>query len=144
MKIYALRDRLLDYFLVPFVAPSDNDVKAALAQRINTTRGDIEDALIQAPHHFELWQLGGVEEDGNIVPKLDFLADCSSLIRRGVRTHAERLAAASPVEESTGQSRRSESGLRSEAATPDPTVSTKAPAGPLPAPEARRKPEGSH
>lgn len=123
MKIYALRDRLLDYFLVPFVAPGDNEVKAALAQRINTTTGEIEDALIQAPHHFELWQLGEVQEGGNIVPKIDFLADCSSLIRRGIRTHAERVAAAVQVEKSTREGRSETGGVRSDPATPPKAIS---------------------
>jgi len=112
MKIYALRDRLIDYFLVPFVAPGDNEVKAALAQRINTTTGGIEDALIQAPHHFELWELGEVHQDGHIEAKQSLVCDCSSLIRRGVRRDEDRIAAAHTSEGPTDEVSRHNGGDR--------------------------------
>lgn len=83
MKIYAIRDRLIDYYMTPFAAPSEKDVLASLAQTINT--GDLNSAIAQAPHHFELWQLGLVTEDGHLTPQRQFLADCSSLIRADIR-----------------------------------------------------------
>lgn len=86
MKIYAIRDRLIDYYMTPFAAPSEKDVLASLAQTINT--GDLNSAIAQAPHHFELWQLGLVTEDGHLTPQRQFLADCSSLIRADIRKDA--------------------------------------------------------
>ncbi len=83
MKIYAIRDRLIGYYMAPFAGPDTHaDVLAAVAQQVN---GVTEDAICQAPHHFEIWTLGEVHEDGHINPKKEFIADCSSLIRTGLR-----------------------------------------------------------
>lgn len=89
MRIYAIRDRLIDYFMAPFAAPGDKEVLAAMAHRINLV-GETNDAIAQAPHHFEIWKLGEVNEDGHITAAQDFIADCSSLIRRGIRSAEER------------------------------------------------------
>lgn len=79
MKIYAVRDRMIDYFLMPFAAPSDNEVMASLSNEIN--RPDNINAIAQAPHHFELYQLGEIDENGTIFPKKELVCDCSNLVR---------------------------------------------------------------
>lgn len=84
MKIYAIRDRLIDYFQQPFVGPNDNAVKASLSNHISNP--EATDAIAQAPHHFEIWELGEVHEDGHIEPSQKLVCDCSSLIRPSVRT----------------------------------------------------------
>lgn len=78
MKIYALRDRMLDYFLNPFAAPADTDVLGSISNLVNA--GDMS-GLAQAPHHFEVWRLGEVTVDGNIVASKELLAEAHSLIR---------------------------------------------------------------
>lgn len=84
MKIYAVRDRLIDYFMQPFVGQSDKQVLSALSETINR---DHTHAIQAAPHHFEVWELGEVDEDtGEIRPKRQLLADCASLVRASVRT----------------------------------------------------------
>lgn len=88
MKIYAIKDRLLEYFQQPFVGQSDKQVMAALSTAINNQ--EQVSAISQAPHHFELYELGEVDEDtGHIKAHLSLLADCASLVRRGVRRAAE-------------------------------------------------------
>lgn len=83
MNLYAIRDRLLNYFLNPFVGPSDKQVLAAIAQTIN---GDDRHAIQQAPQHFEVWRLAKIEEEtGKVTPAYELLADCTSLIRGGLR-----------------------------------------------------------
>lgn len=84
MNIYAIRDRLIDYYQAPFTGPGDNEVKAALARMINT--GETTSDIAQAPHQFELWHLGKVTEEGSLVPERYLVCDASSLVRRGVRT----------------------------------------------------------
>lgn len=88
MKIYAVRDRLVDYYMQPFVGQTDKQVLAALAATINNK--EQTSAIQAAPHHFEIWTLGEVDEEtGRITPKLELLADAASLIRSGVRTATE-------------------------------------------------------
>lgn len=83
MKIYAIRDRLINYFMAPFAGPDTHtDILAAVAVQVNSGNTD---AIAEAPHHFEIWTLGEVQEDGTLVPKREFIADCSSLIRTGIR-----------------------------------------------------------
>lgn len=79
MKIYAVRDRMIDYFLTPFAAPNDQEVMASLSNEIN--RPDNINAIAQAPHHFELYLLGEIDENGTIFPKKELICDCSSLVR---------------------------------------------------------------
>jgi len=79
LKLYALRDRLVDYFLTPFAAHSDKEVMASLAAAINTVGNN--DAIAQSPQHFELWELATVEQDGTITPTRIFLADAHTLVR---------------------------------------------------------------
>lgn len=83
MKIYAIRDRLIDYFMQPFVGPDDKTVQAAVARTIN--QGEITSDISQAPHHFEIWSLAQVTEDGHIVEDRYIVQDCASLVRRDIR-----------------------------------------------------------
>lgn len=84
MKIYAIKDRLIEYFQQPFIGPTDKQVMAAIATAINNP--EQMNGITQAPHHFELWSLGEVDEEtGRITPRHELLADCSSLVRRSVR-----------------------------------------------------------
>lgn len=78
MKIYALRDRMLNYFLNPFAAPADTDVLGSVSNLVNS--GDMS-GLAQAPHQFEIWRLGEVTTDGNILAAKELLAECHALIR---------------------------------------------------------------
>lgn len=78
MNIYAIRDRLIDYYMDPFVAPNDHNVKASVSNVV--TNPESTNAISQAPHHFEIWRIGKVEE-GHVVPDREYIADCSSLVR---------------------------------------------------------------
>lgn len=83
MKIYAIKDRLIDYFMQPFVGPDDKTVLASVARLVN--QGEVTSDIAQAPHQFEVWALGIVDEDGTLTAEREYLADCSSLIRGGIR-----------------------------------------------------------
>jgi hypothetical protein len=83
MKIYAIRDRLIDYFMQPFVGPDDKTVMASVARLVN--QGEVTSDIAQAPHQFEVWTLGQVTEEGHLVPERQYLGDCSSLIRTDIR-----------------------------------------------------------
>jgi len=83
MKIYAIRDRLIDYFMQPFLGPDDKNVLASVARLVN--QGEITSDIAQAPHHFEVWALGEVQEDGTLISHRELLSDCSSLIRTDLR-----------------------------------------------------------
>ncbi|QCQ85021.1 nonstructural protein [Blackfly microvirus SF02] len=87
MKIYAVRDRLIDYFQQPFAAPGDKEVLTAISAAVNTEGND--NAIAQAPHHYEVWRLGEVDDQGHINASKEFLADVSSLVRRNIRRAEE-------------------------------------------------------
>lgn len=70
---------MIDYFMVPFPAPNDNEAMAGIAHEVN--REDMKTAIQNAPHHFELYSLGEIDENGIINAKKDFVCDCSILIR---------------------------------------------------------------
>lgn len=101
VQIYAIRDRLIDYFMQPFVGPDDKSVLASVARLIN--QGEITSDIAQAPHHFEVWKLGEVTEEGNLCPDRQLLADCSSLIRADLRTNRIRGTTTAPNAESGSQ-----------------------------------------
>lgn len=83
-KLYAIRDRLIGWYMLPFAAQSDKQVLASLATTINT--GDPNSAIAQAPHHFEIWQLAEIDEEtGDCKPARNFIADASSLVRTDLR-----------------------------------------------------------
>jgi len=79
MKVFAIKDRLIDYFMQPFVAHDEKGVMAAIANVINTE--PYKDAIAQAPHHFEIWRLGEVDENGHLHTSKELIAGCESLIR---------------------------------------------------------------
>jgi len=83
MKIYAIRDRLIDYLQHPFFGPDDKNVLASVARLVN--QGEITSDIAQAPHQFEVWSLGHVTQDGHVVAERTYIADCSSLVRVGIR-----------------------------------------------------------
>lgn len=93
MKIYAIKDRLIGYFLVPFIAPSDKEIMAGISHEIN--RPDNYAAIAQSPHHFEIYTLGEIDDEGNITVRKEFICDCGSLIRTG-RDSTESTTGATP------------------------------------------------
>jgi len=86
LKLYALRDRLLDYYKQPFLGPGDKTVMASLANMINN-EGDSD--FVQAPHHFELWTLAEVHESGEVIAAKEFICDCAGLVRKNLRDPGE-------------------------------------------------------
>lgn len=87
MKLYALRDRMLAYFLRPFVADSHFQVLASLSETINS---DKETTIQAAPHHFELWCLAEIDEEtGRVTGTPEFLQDCAGLVRERIRPRGE-------------------------------------------------------
>lgn len=94
MKLYSVRDRLLDFLAPPFVAPSDFQVMQALANTVN--QGKDTDAYKAAPHHFELYRLAEIDEQGNVTPGKTFLCDLASLVRTGIREESGRGPGGSP------------------------------------------------
>lgn len=137
MKIYAIRDRLIDYYMQPFVGPDDKPVLASVAKLVNT--GDPQSDIAQAPHHFEVWKLGEVTEDGHLVPDRELVADCSSLVRPGIRPLRAGLPHGATPAEGGSQSPPNDLGRHADAKTgsvqaPPPA----APRAPQAAPEAAR------
>jgi len=88
VKIYAIRDRLLDYYMQPFAGPDDKAVLASIAKIVNT-QGEQSD-IAQAPHHFEVWELGEIDQEGHINPTRKLIADCAALIRPSFRDRTQR------------------------------------------------------
>lgn len=114
MKLYALRDRLIDYFLQPFAAPGDKEVMSSLAALIN--REGNNDPIAQAPHHFELWRLADInEETGKVTGEPEFIGDCSALIRASVRERAP--TGQGPIPGAERQSQRTTRGPASPTST---------------------------
>lgn len=133
MKIYAVRDRLIGYFMQPFVGPDDKNVLASVARLIN--QNEVTSDIAQAPHQFEVWRLGRVEEDGTIVPDKEYLQDCSALVRRDIRPVRER--GRPEVEHPLARAEEAPSGAQGGTGPNGAPVSDKAPATPTSAGEAR-------
>lgn len=81
--IYAIRDRMLDYFQPPVCVHRVQDLMAAIAKGING-EGEAKNELAQAPDHYELWKIGEVDDQGHIRAEREFVSNCSQLIRTGV------------------------------------------------------------
>lgn len=105
MNLYGVKDLLLNIMAPPFVAPSDNQAITALANIVN--RGRETDPYAQAPHHFQLWQLATIDEEGNVSPTKIILTDLSSLVRADIRQDGERRP---PTGTSPAGARRSPAG----------------------------------
>lgn len=82
MKIYAIHDRMIAYFMQPFIGNDDKQVAASIAETIN---GEGLHAIQQAPHHFELWRLGSIDEEGNVTKDKEYICSCDSLVREPSR-----------------------------------------------------------
>lgn len=83
MNLYAVRDRLIDYWLTPFAGPDDKAVMSGLAQVVNDQETNRD--IAQAPQHFELWQIATITSDGHVEPKKGLVCQLDSLVRRSVR-----------------------------------------------------------
>lgn len=83
MNIYAIKDILIDYYLQPFAGENDKEVMAAVAAVVNN-QGNM-DAIAQSPHHFEIWRIGKVDEEGHLTPDRELVAPVHSLVRGRVR-----------------------------------------------------------
>lgn len=87
MNIYAIHDRLIDYWLRPFAAPDDKEIMHSLSTQINKENANVN-PIAQAPHHFDVYRIGSVTEDGHIKPERELICTCSSLVRTS--SNAER------------------------------------------------------
>lgn len=96
MKIYCLRDRLIDYYMVPFAAPGAKEVMQSLSTTINAQTENMN-GIAQAPHHYELFQLGYLTEDGHLVAEREFICDLATLVRRDIRNGGEPRGAAAEI-----------------------------------------------
>lgn len=98
MKLYALKDRLLDYFMQPFAAPGDKEVMAAVSATVNNLGGLDTNAVSAAPHHYEIWRLAEVDDQGHVTSSREFLADCSALVRKKPVSNDETGQKVTPLE----------------------------------------------
>lgn len=114
MNLYAIYDRMIDYFMPPFIGPSDNQVKASLAEAVNNQ--ETKSALTTNPHHFEIWRLAEIEETGEVKPSKEYLADAASLVRERVRSTGK--PGADQDQTPPGPSTRTPSGDRVRPGTP--------------------------
>lgn len=139
MKIYAVRDRLIDYFQQPFAAIGDHEVQAAISQQISS--GD-PNAISQAPQHFELWILAIVQENGHIEPHRELVCEISSLVRRNVREGGTQGGPKPP--ETAPERTRTTKGPRGSGRTKNRPISPQAPSkgriGKTPDPRPGRSP----
>jgi len=85
LKLYAIRDRMLDYYQRPIALDNPQDLLATLARRLNNPEAPQSDEISQAPDHFEVWQIATVDDQGHIGAERQFITNCSNLIRGGVR-----------------------------------------------------------
>jgi len=79
MKIYCVHDRLINYWLTPLTASDDAAMKHSLSTVVNNDES--QHAITQAPHHYDLYKLGEIKEDGQIQPCKEFICTASDLIR---------------------------------------------------------------
>lgn len=140
IKIYAVRDRLIDYYMQPFIGPSDKEVMSALARTINNTEDT--NGIAQAPHHFELWELGTIGEEGEITPTRKLVCDCASLIRRGVRSRTQREGQEAP--DAAGADTPIPGGTRYAGRAPNGAIPRQAPPEETATGEVRREPQGGY
>lgn len=139
MNIYCIRDRMLDYFQDPFVAPNDYNVLASVANVINNP--EVHSAIAQAPHHFEIWRIATVDDQGHINESREFVSDCSALVRAGREPSDTGTATAAGIPlKRTGSPENAQ--LRTHAEEPAPG-NTLAPAGSK-AGTTHRTPEGGN
>lgn len=137
MKLYAIKDRMLNYYMTPFASQDDNAVLASISETVNL---DGQHAIQQAPQHFEIWQIGEVDEDGHITPRKEFLTTCDTLIRPRRSTAEPGKRQAQPDADPSDNPLKSNAGApRAEnGSIPDPTQATSGQT-----PQARREYQGS-
>jgi len=107
----------MDYYMSPFPAPGDAQVKAAISIQLHNEGA--QSAINQAPHQFEIWRLAKIDtETGHITESREYLCDCSSIIRTGIRSHATGRAPETdrPSEQAAGRIERTAGQAHSHAA----------------------------
>jgi len=135
MRIYAIRDRLIDYFMRPFFLENDKAAMQAIAEIVNDKEG--ASAIAQTPHQFELWRLADIEENGEVKGSKEYLGDASGLIRTGVRPDTNRRPGSDESKDQPEPRRSTPSGDRGYPGTLPSTHKNQATAGSEQAPEAR-------
>lgn len=127
MIICAIRDRMLDYFQPPVCVNRVQDLMAAIAKGIND-QGETRHEIGQAPDHYELWQIGEVDDQGYVHAKREFIANCASFVRNGLRARREQGAAGAEGQraEIQGGSRAPGGPARAKPGTPTGTEGSKA------------------
>lgn len=131
MKIYAIYDRMIGYYQQPFIAHNDKHVLAALATTINSE--DPQNAIAQAPHQFDLYEIATIEEDLEIKAEKKFITTLDSLNRKqpglggdrapdGNGQHHQPTAVAHPARASAQVIGRTTSHANAQHPAPNPTT----------------------
>lgn len=140
MRIYCVRDRLVNYYMRPFFLEDDKAAMAAIAQIVNG--GDPNNAVAQAPHQFEIWRLGEINETGDVKPEKEYLGDASGLIREGIRDLTHRIPGSLPRAITPDRSTGAPGGDREGTRTLPSAPPHKARTAPRKANKARKRPGG--
>lgn len=82
MRVFAVRDTCICAFLMPMFFVNSAAATRALGDAVNRPAEDNQ--FHQHPEHFQLFYLGGYDEDTGIIqalPAPEFVVDCQSLVR---------------------------------------------------------------
>lgn len=75
---------MIDFFMQPFFAPSTAEALQAMAATVNHKEGG--HAIQTSPHHFEVWEICEITENGEVKGEKHLIAECSGLVRGGFRS----------------------------------------------------------
>lgn len=105
LTIYALKDKLLEHFMQPFMSPGEKEAMSALSTLINDEES--KHAATQSPRDFALYQLGHVTEEGQVYGDFRIVCEAAGLVRDRVRNRPAPTDSALPraVELSAEQTR---------------------------------------
>nr|QJB20024.1 MAG: nonstructural protein [Microvirus sp.] len=77
--IIAIYDVMIEYFMTPNVLPDEATALSSISAEISSP--DAKNPIASAPHQFQVWKLGEIDDKGNIKPHKELICDCHTLIR---------------------------------------------------------------
>lgn len=71
---------MIDYFMTPVICDNEKQALAGISGEIS--RENNLNPIACVPDQFQVWKLGEIDHEGNLIPGLELICTCNTLIRR--------------------------------------------------------------
>lgn len=84
--VVAIKDLMINYFMTPVICDNEKQALAGISAEIS--RENNLNPIACVPDQFQVWKLGEIDHEGNLIPGQELLCTANTLVRRAATEQA--------------------------------------------------------